>query len=364
MTLADEVRFGILLATHRSPGATDTEVVRDTLALATHAEALGLDELWVTEHHFGNAAIGSSALALAAFLLGHTQRITVGTAVTLLPLHHPIHVAEQAALLDQLSGGRFVLGVGRGQSTTEYEVIGRGIDDWRRGPAEALDVMRAAWAGESSATSEVYTFPAVTPTPTPLTPSGPPMCVAAGSPATIADAASRGLPMLLYFDKNAEAKVEMVALHAKFAAAAGHPTDGYPHAFLLFAHVTESPSRAHDLMVDRARHLLRGATSPSGSRRIPDATAPEAEPQGEALIESIAERLLETQAVGDVDTCVRQVLDHIRVSGCSRVLFQVEEITDRDQALANLRRLATEVLPVVREQLAIDASTCRPERAR
>ncbi|WP_186319181.1 LLM class flavin-dependent oxidoreductase [Streptomyces sp. SAJ15] len=226
MTLADDACFGILLGTHRSPGRTDGDVFRDTLTLATRAEALGLDELWVTEHHLGDAAIGSSALALAAFLLGHTKRSTVGTAVTLLPLHHPIHVAEQAALLDQLSGGRSVLGVGRGHSTTEYEVIGRGIGDWRRGPAEALDLIHAAWAGEVSASSEAYAFPAVTPTLAPLTRSGPPVYIAAGSPATIEDAASSGLPMLLFFDENAEAKVEMIALHAKLAADAGRPADG------------------------------------------------------------------------------------------------------------------------------------------
>ncbi|MER7794112.1 LLM class flavin-dependent oxidoreductase [Streptomyces sp. NPDC097640] len=362
MTLADDVRFGILLSTHRSPGRTDAEVFRDTVALATCAEALGLDDLWVTEHHFGDAVIGSSALALAAFLMGRTDRITVGTAVTLLPLHHPIHVAEQAALLDQVSGGRFVLGVGRGQSTTEYEVIGRGVDHWRHGPAEALDLIRAAWAGEVSASSDLYAFAPITPTPAPLRRCGPPMYVAAGSAGTIRSAASRGLPMLLFFDKTSEAKAEMVALHAKLAAAAGHSSDGYDHAFLLFAHVTDSPARAHDLMADRARYLARDAApqSASGENEDPDA------PQGEALIESVTERLLATQAVGDVETCVRRILRHIRTSGCSRVMFQVEPVAEPEDALPNLRRLAAEVLPAVRANLEAEARTdgTRMDRAR
>ncbi|GCE02316.1 LLM class flavin-dependent oxidoreductase [Embleya hyalina] len=365
MIPAGETRFGILLATQRGPGQSDNDVFRDTLTLAARAEALGLDDLWVTEHHFGDAAIGPSALALAAFLLGRTERITVGTAVTLLPLHHPIHVAEQAALLDQLSGGRFVLGVGRGQTTTEYEVIGRGIDDRRRGAAEPLDLIRAAWTGRVGASSDRYAFSPVTPTPAPLTRSGPPVYVAAGSAGTIETAAARGLPMLLSFDKNAEAKAEMVALHTEFAAAAGHPTGGFPHAFLLFAHVTESATRAHDLMADRARYLLRDAQPPASPERPHESTENhEAEPQREALIAAVTEHLLESQAVGGVDTCVRHVLRHIRASGCSRVLFQVEQVTDPDDALANLRRLATEVLPAVRAQLAIDAAEPHPGRAR
>lgn len=162
-----QVRFGIILSTRRTPGETDTEVLARSLALATCAEQLGIDDLWVTEHHFHPSIVSSSALALASFLLGRTRRVHVGTAVTLLPLHSPVHVAEQGALLDQLSEGRFMLGVGRGTPSADYEAIGRGIDHWHGGLAESLDLTLAAWKGAVGASSDLYAFRAVTPTPTP-----------------------------------------------------------------------------------------------------------------------------------------------------------------------------------------------------
>ncbi|MFI1869478.1 LLM class flavin-dependent oxidoreductase [Streptomyces jumonjinensis] len=366
MPLHDDVRFGVLLGSYRRRNQSVAEVFARTTALAACAEELEFDDLWVTEHHFLPTAVSPSALALAAYLLGRTHRIQVGTAVTLLPMHSPVHVAEQAALLDQLSGGRFTLGTGRGGPSAAYDVIGQGLEHWHRGLPEALDLIRAAWTGRVAASSDLHSFPQAIPTPAPLTPAGPHLYVAAGSPSTIETAAARGLPMLLFFDKTAEAKAEMAALHAKLAVAAGHPATGYRHAFALFAHVTDSPAHARDLMRARSRHLVESINQPAASpdrqtgqpvvEQVPEQKG---EPDGvtakaavdEKTVDEIAGRLLATQAVGDAELCTERIVHHIRTSGCPRIMLQVEADSDHDAALRNLRRLAAEVLPAVRARL-------------
>jgi alkanesulfonate monooxygenase SsuD/methylene tetrahydromethanopterin reductase-like flavin-dependent oxidoreductase (luciferase family) len=89
-------------------------VLESTVAAAIAAEEAGFDDVWVAEHHFTSYGICPSAITLAGYLLGTTRRVAVGTAVSVLSTQHPVALAEQAALLDQVSGGRFRLGVGRG----------------------------------------------------------------------------------------------------------------------------------------------------------------------------------------------------------------------------------------------------------
>src|SRR5262249_52270379 len=100
------VSFGLFLNCGAQVGRSDGEVFELVLEEARLAERLGYHDVWVTEHHFIPFGINPSALTLAAFLLGQTSRLRVGTAVTLAPLYHPLQLAEQAALLDQCSGGR------------------------------------------------------------------------------------------------------------------------------------------------------------------------------------------------------------------------------------------------------------------
>lgn len=106
--------FGLFINTGAQTGRTHADVFALALAQAELAESLGYHDVWVTEHHFIPFGINANALTLAGFLLGRTNRLRVGTAVTLAPLYHPLQLAEQVAILDQVSGGRLDFGIGRG----------------------------------------------------------------------------------------------------------------------------------------------------------------------------------------------------------------------------------------------------------
>ena len=88
--------------------------IAESMQTIVHAERLGFDEAWVTEHHFNRFSVSSSLFALLAHAAAKTERIALGTAAVLLPMHDPIRVAEDAATVDALSNGRLLLGVGRG----------------------------------------------------------------------------------------------------------------------------------------------------------------------------------------------------------------------------------------------------------
>ena len=100
---------------------SDFEVYRQELAMAESVEDLGFDSIWSVEHHFDDYTMVPDVLQLLSYLAGRTRRVKLGSMVVVLPWHDPIRVAEQVSLLDHVSGGRFILGLGRGLARIEYE---------------------------------------------------------------------------------------------------------------------------------------------------------------------------------------------------------------------------------------------------
>jgi alkanesulfonate monooxygenase SsuD/methylene tetrahydromethanopterin reductase-like flavin-dependent oxidoreductase (luciferase family) len=139
-----EIRAGVLLLAAQFPGQRHGDVLSAAVRAAVAAEQAGFDDVWFAEHHFMSYGVCPSAATLAAYVLGRTSRIAVGTAVSVLSTQHPVALAEQAALLDQVSGGRFWLGVGRGGPWVDLEVFGTGLARYETGFAEGLDLLLAA----------------------------------------------------------------------------------------------------------------------------------------------------------------------------------------------------------------------------
>ena len=100
---------------------SDRDVVRDDLALAKLAEPLGFESVWGVEHHFTDYTMCPDVLQFLTWVAGATERIKLGSMVVVLPWHDPMRVAEQISVLDHLSGGRFILGLGRGLGRVEFE---------------------------------------------------------------------------------------------------------------------------------------------------------------------------------------------------------------------------------------------------
>ena len=143
------MRFGWLtLALSPSP-EEDAARIDQQIEQVCFAERLGFGDVWLTEHYFTGESVYNDSLMFAAALAMRTERIRIGFAVVQMPFHHPVRLAVQLALLDNLSKGRIDVGVGKGTVYNEYEFVGHGLrsDDSRERMEEAIEIIERLWQG-------------------------------------------------------------------------------------------------------------------------------------------------------------------------------------------------------------------------
>jgi alkanesulfonate monooxygenase SsuD/methylene tetrahydromethanopterin reductase-like flavin-dependent oxidoreductase (luciferase family) len=323
------VRIGLFLVAAQFPGQTHTEVLRRTVDAAVTAEEAGFDGVWLAEHHFMSYGVCPSAATLAAYVLGRTSRIAGGTAVSVLSTQHPVALAEQAALLDQVGGGRFRLGVGRGGPWVDLEVFGTGVDRYESGFAESLDLLLAALRRDRIEGTERFPFREVPVVPRPLT--GPPVVVACTSPGTARIAARRGLPMLLGMHADDQEKRAMVERYGP--GGPGHMAAGV-------AYVADTRAEARRVLrTQMPRWLgpgLAGYVTVDGRPRSP-------RDPGE-----YAALLCGIHPVGTADDCVATLEATAERTGIEHFVLLAEGAGDPARTRENILRLGAEVLPRLR----------------
>jgi alkanesulfonate monooxygenase SsuD/methylene tetrahydromethanopterin reductase-like flavin-dependent oxidoreductase (luciferase family) len=336
------VRFGVFLLAGRYPGQDDGTALRRALDAVVAAEAAGFDDAWIAEHHFMSYGTCPSAITFAAHALGRTSRIEVGTAVSVLSTTHPVALAEQVALLDQLTGGRLRLGVGRGGPWVDLEVFGTGLSRYEDGFAESVDLLLAGLTRPSVAASgEHFAFREVIMVPRPASLPRPPVVVAATSTETAELAAARGLPLLLGMHAGDAEKRDMLNCYSRAARAAGRDPAGAEHVSAVVAHVADTRAEA----VAELRAAMPGwlADGLAGYRAVDDRPRSLRDPH------EYTDLLCALHPVGNPDDCVARLLAGARCTGVRHVIMMVEGTGDRDRTLTTIARLGAEVLPRLRD---------------
>lgn len=142
--------FGVFLDFVLRAGGTPEAAFRESMDLVSLAESSGLDTVWLGETHFNpGRSVLSAPIVVASSIVTRPKRLRVGMAVQVLPLIHPLRIAEEAATVDQLSEGRFEFGVGRSGNVRAYDTMGIAYDESQERFQEALDIILQAWSGET-----------------------------------------------------------------------------------------------------------------------------------------------------------------------------------------------------------------------
>ncbi len=276
------MRFGWLTLSHSPSAADDYTAIEEQLTQACLAEQVGFDSVWLTEHNFTGEAVYCDPIPFASALAARTTRVRIGFAVIQLALRHPIRLAVQLALLDNLSRGRLDVGVGRGTLYNEYEYVGYGLrsDDSRERSAEALEILTRAWTEEPFAYQGKFfqvSLPALRPRV--YQRPHPPIWRSVVTPGSFAECGRQGVPILT---SRLPLGVlgERLKLYEDGLVAGGHSAlvrDRLRRDVAVWRHVyvgeshAEAEDRLADTLAHTRRHMLdsRAAHNPADYRVDP-----------------------------------------------------------------------------------------------
>lgn len=240
--------FGLFHEFQRRRGQSDAEAFAESFAQVDAAERWGLDVLWLAELHFvPERSVASAPLVLASAIATRTRRMKIGIAVQVLPLCHPLRLAEEVATLDHISQGRLIFGVGRSGFPRTYEAYGISYAESRERFAEVLEILKRAWGNERfSFEGNFYTFRDVTMVPQPLQKPCPTLRIAATSADTYPAIGTMGLPIFVAVRLGTiEELGPNIAAYREAWRAAGHAGQGEVYLRVpVYVGDTEASARA------------------------------------------------------------------------------------------------------------------------
>jgi luciferase family oxidoreductase group 1 len=307
------------------------------------AEDLGFDSIWIAEHHFSSFGVCSQPLVLAAAIAAQTRRLRIGTGITLVPLHDPIQLAEEIAVLDQVSGGRIDIGIGRASATLEYRGFDIPYGESRARVDEGIAILRGAWTQDPFRYSGQFRrVPEISLTPKPLQKPHPPLYFACNSAETVPIAARHGLPMMASMIVRDEQLAERHEVYRAEALAAGHAAPDIEARLadtwaIRYVYVSEDERAA---LADPREHLI-GYQEEAGARAR--AEGREDRRAGQSYEERLAEG---TAYFGTPDQVAARIRAFRDRSGVNNILcFMSFRALDPEKALASMALFAQRVMP-------------------
>jgi alkanesulfonate monooxygenase SsuD/methylene tetrahydromethanopterin reductase-like flavin-dependent oxidoreductase (luciferase family) len=245
------MKFGLFFQAPEAKGQTHAERYTEMFELIALAEEVGFDVAWLAELHFGGAfSLLANPLMMVPMIAQRTRRIRIGTAVSLLPLQHPLSCAEQAATADVLSGGRLEFGVGRGSIPSQFHGFRVRVAENRARFDEALTIIRLAWTTERfSYHGRFHEVEDIAVVPKPVQVPHPPIRVAVHSAESFAHIAETGLPIYSGTTTTPLPQLrEYMALYRERLVASGHAWRPDQMALMLPVHVGVDGAAARDAM--------------------------------------------------------------------------------------------------------------------
>jgi alkanesulfonate monooxygenase SsuD/methylene tetrahydromethanopterin reductase-like flavin-dependent oxidoreductase (luciferase family) len=281
-------------------GRSEADAFEEAFAQVEAAERLGLDVLWLAELHFEpERSLLSAPLAVASAVAARTSRIKIGIAVQVLPLCHPLRLAEEAATVDHVSEGRLIFGVGRSGVAQTYEAYGVPYGESRERFAEVLEILKRAWTLPSfSYEGRYHHFADVACVPHPYQRPYPPLRIAASTADTFPAIGRLGYPLFASTRHTSwESLIPQVRAYHEAYRAGGHPGRG--EVFLSApTYVAESEEKAREEPRESIRNFYRQqADLLEGAARLVD---PETGKRRLARVEELRRRSYEDALAANV----------------------------------------------------------------
>ena len=354
------MRFGWLTLAHSGSPDADYGAIQDLVTQACFAETAGFDGIWLTEHNFTGESVYCDPIPFASVVAARTSRIRIGFAVIQLALRHPIRLATELALLDNLSNGRIDVGVGHGTNFNEYEFVGFGLrsDDSRERMEETLDAMVRAWT-ESPLVHDGKFYRLRLPElrPRPHQRPHPPIWRSASSAAGLREYGRLGAPIMLARVSLSRVP-ERLALYEAGLAESGLPGERQRElreqaALWRFVHVAESQAQAEDELTQALLQTRRHMVHARETNNPPDfhVEASRVNPWNDARVsdEEGVRYSLETSTLYGTPTRVADQIAELRDSGVHHVLCQMSYGYLSQQAIMeSMRRFGEAVAPKFR----------------
>jgi alkanesulfonate monooxygenase SsuD/methylene tetrahydromethanopterin reductase-like flavin-dependent oxidoreductase (luciferase family) len=325
--------FGSALAKRGGPDLDSSQGFREYVDYTVEAEALGYTSIFTVEHHFTGFGQVSATLNLLTWVAARTTTLRLGTAVTVLPWHNPVLLAEQAATLDLLSGGRLDFGVGKGYRQPEFASFCIPMEEADERFEEGLEVILKAWTSEQrfSHRGKFWHFEDIIVEPPTAQKPHPPVWMAAGNPDSIRKVARRGYKLLLDQHASMGLTIERFNIYKAEVEKAGRRFDpmdvGVSRAFFV-AKTAEEKAKAVETRFANQQRLAKAGSAPGEKSKASllsfDQTLDAA---GESALfgtpDEIAAKLATLRAAG---------VEHVLLNGPTG-------------SVSNLRSFAREIMP-------------------
>jgi alkanesulfonate monooxygenase SsuD/methylene tetrahydromethanopterin reductase-like flavin-dependent oxidoreductase (luciferase family) len=329
------MQFGLFTSAQANSGDLPAETgqgFRDWLDFNVEAEALGFKSSFLVEHHFTGWNQVSSTLMLLMALAMRTKALRLGSAVMVLPWHNPVLLAEQAATLDLVSGGRFDFGIGKGYRHSEFKGFQIAPEEADVRFEEAVDVMTRAFTSRErfSHCGRFWHFEDIVVEPPPAQRPHPPFWLAAASEGSIRRAAARGFNLILDQYASAQQIAERVGIYKAERALRGLPFNPMQVAVARQLYVARDEADKQATIVRQAAYTKRTvdvSRKPGG--------------QGGSHVLAYADKAggTEKHALYGTPDEIRAALGALREAGAAYVLLTVAG------GVAQLRRFAREIMP-------------------
>jgi alkanesulfonate monooxygenase SsuD/methylene tetrahydromethanopterin reductase-like flavin-dependent oxidoreductase (luciferase family) len=360
------VKVGIALNMLTKEGLSDAAVLGEHMALGDLAEPLGFDSLWALEHHFTGYAMSPSPTQLLSYIAGRTRRITLGTAVIVLPWHDPVRVAEEIAVLDVLSNGRCVFGFGRGAASVEYAGFRVPMEEARPRFVEAARVVMKALSQEVfDWDGEFFKIPPTSIRPRPISHPERRFYASSVSPESAEIMARLGFGLLVIMQNEWPKAAEDIRRYRDITVAVGHA----PRPPIISTNVSVAESRAE--ATERAmQYLARKFDSIDRHYKFSDGhlgsvkgyefyggmAKTYSKMQDPGYRQKATEFYVKIQVVGTPDDCLQQIGELQRLTGLDHLVveFGYGGMPHEDAQL-NMRLFAERVMPALQRDRAFAA---------